>query len=489
MPKINVFLGFVLFIRKLHILTLRAFLPPFIATLLISVFLFFLVEVVITYLDDFIGKGLRTSDLLTLFGYAWIAIIPKCIPLAVLLASIMSYGNLAENYELTAMKSSGLSLFRIIKPVFFFIVFLAFLTFLFNNFILPVVHLKSTALLYDIRQKKPTVNIKEGIFYNGIENYSLLVRKKSLNKDTLKGIFIYDHSAHIGNNVQMYAKTGKMTTNSDTSALILTLRDGNRYEETVQQGNEGTNKRNLSQLNYRQLQVSIPLEDFKLKRTNEELFKGNEEMLNIWQLDSVADSTHRVLQRRRDNLKVQALKNFYTRTSSFIQGNPKNNLINIRTFYDSLKIENFNSAIQNAQNVCRGAAGNIDAMQMNIDTDRDAEVRCQMEWHKKIVICFACIILFFIGAPLGAIIKKGGLGLPVIVSVFFFLAYYILTEIYMQLALERRMPPWQALWMPLVIFVPISVFLTYKAANDSVIFDVTIYYSWIGKIFKQKNKE
>jgi len=178
------------FLKKLHTLTLKAFLPPFFATLLISVFLFFLVEIVITYLDDFIGKGLKTIDLVTLFTYAWIAIIPKCIPLAVLLASIMSFGNLAEHYELTAMKSSGLSLYRIIKPVFVLILFLAGLTFLFNNFILPVVMLRSSSLLYDIRQKKPTVNIKEGIFYNGIDNYSLLVRKKSQNKDTLKDIFI-----------------------------------------------------------------------------------------------------------------------------------------------------------------------------------------------------------------------------------------------------------------------------------------------------------
>lgn len=474
-----------MFLKKLHTLSIKSFLPPFVITLFVSVFLFFLVQIVITYLDDLIGKGLRTIDLITLFTYAWITIVPQCIPLAVLLASIMSFGNMAESYELAAMKSSGLSLFKIMKPVFVLILVLAFLTFLFNNFILPVVHLKSTALLYDIRQKKPTVNIKEGIFYNGIENYSLRVGKKSVNKDTLKEIFIYDHSAHKGNNVQMYAKTGKITNTVDTSELVLILRDGNRYEEVVETNSFGNTKKTLSQLNYKQLQVNIPLEDFKLKRTNEELFKGNGEMLNVWQLDSVADTTKLLLQKRVFNLKSQSANLFYTRTASYIKHHDTAAFNPIRQFYDSLPFDKFDQAMLNAQNLARSSSGNVEAMQANIDAERNNLIGLDVEWHKKIVVCFACIILFFVGAPLGAIIKKGGLGLPVIVSVFFFLAYYILTEMYVQLAIDGDMPPWQAMWMPLVIFSPISVFLTVKAANDSAIFDLTTYYILFSKLFKR----
>jgi len=474
------------FLKKLHSLTLKSFIPPFVITLFVSVFLFFLVQVVITYLDDFIGKGLRTIDLLKLFTYAWIGIIPQCIPLAVLLASIMSFGNLAENYELAAMKSSGLSLFKIVQPVFVFILFLAGLTFLFNNFILPVVHLKSQSLLYDIRQKKPTVNIKEGIFYNGIDNYSLRVGKKSNNKDTLKEIFIYDHSAHQGNNVQMYAKTGKITTTADTSDLVLTLRDGNRYEELIESGSSNPNKRNLSQINFKQLQVNISLEDFKMKRTNEELFKGNEQMMNVWQLDSVVDSTSRIIRRRITNLKNQSSDLFYTRTSALIKKKSDIPIVNVQQFYLNLNNEQFKQSIQNALSISRAAAGNVDALESGINDEENSKIRYLIEWHKKIVICFACIILFFIGAPLGAIIKKGGLGLPVIVSVFFFLAYYILTEMYLQLAIDGNLEPWIALWMPLFIFLPISIFLTYKAANDSVIFDITVYYSWFEKLFRKK---
>ncbi|WP_317897225.1 LptF/LptG family permease [Aurantibacillus circumpalustris] len=474
------------FLKKLHTLTLRSFLPPFFATLFISVFLLFLAQIVITYLDDFIGKGLKTIDLMRLFAYAWIAIIPQCIPLAVLLASIMSFGNMAENYELAAMKSSGLSLFKIVKAVFVLVLILAGLTFLFNNFVLPIVHLKSTTLLYDIRQKKPAVNIKEGIFYNAIDNYSLRVGKKSPKKDVLYDLYIYDHSSHLGNTVQMYSESGKITTTADTSALVLILRDGNRYEEGT--SINSSSKHTFSQLNYKQLQVNIPLEDFKMKRTSEELFKGHGEMLNVWQIDSVIDSTKRILNRRFDNLKSQSLISFYSRTSALQNKKDSFPNVNVLAFYDSLKYDQFNMAIQNALNISRTAAGNIDNYSLGLENEDRQLKQYLMEWHKKIVVCFACIILFFIGAPLGAIIKKGGLGLPVIVSVIFFLAYYILTEMFNSLAIDSILPPWQALWAPLLIFLPISVFLTIKAANDSVIFDATIYYTWAGKLFRKKER-
>jgi lipopolysaccharide export system permease protein len=472
------------FLKKLHTLTLKAFLPPFFITLFVSVFLFFLVEIVITYLDDLIGKGLRTMDLVQLFVYSWIAIIPQCIPLAVLLASIMSFGNLAENYELAAMKSSGLSLFRIIKPVFVFIVILAGLTFCFNNFILPVVQLKFQSLLWDIRQKKPTVTIKEGIFYNKIDNYSIRVGKKSADKDTLKDIYIYDHSLHQGNTIQMYASSGKIANSSDSSALVLTLRNGNRYEEVVNNKNEG--KRPLSQLNFKQLRVNIEV-DLKLKRTAEEQWKGGQDMMNVWQLDSVADSTKRKMNRRYGEIRRQVNESFFYHTNHSIKNKLWKKEVSVKQFYDSLNYIGFKSCVENAQNISRTNAGYFDGLVVNMQSDKYDYLKYISEWHKRIVVCFACIILFFVGAPLGAIIKKGGLGLPVVVAVFFFLAYYILSEAFSSLAYDGTMPPWQAMWMPLIIFLPVSIFLTYKAAKDSALFDITGYIIWINKLFKKRS--
>ncbi len=479
------FYRLIVIFKRLHTLLIKSFLPPFVVTLFVSVFLFFLVEIVITYLDDLIGKGLSTLDLLQLFFYAWVAIVPQCMPLAVLLGSIMCFGKLAENYELAAMKSSGLSLFRIMRPLIVVIGVLAGLTFLFNNFVLPFVHLKSQSLLYDIRQKKPTVNIKEGVFYNGIENYSLRVAKKSANKDSLKDIYIYNHTARMGNTTQLYAKSGRITTTIDTSELILILRDGNRYEESVD-ATRPNEAKTLSQLNFRNLQINIPLEDFKLKRTSEELFKGNEEMLNVWQLDSVMDSTQRIMKRRIASLNSQAANYFYSRSAAQMKLKPKYPLVKLSTFCDSLSDEQYSNLAQSALNISRMALGNIESSEHGINKEKESILKYDIEWHKKIVICFACIILFFIGAPLGAIIKKGGLGLPVVTSVIFFLAYYILTELFLNLAYEGTLPAWQALWMPLLIFLPLSVFLTYKAAKDSVIFDVTIYYTWINKLFSKE---
>lgn len=470
--------------KKLHKLLISSFVPPFLATLFVSVFLFFLVEIVITYLDELIGKGLRTIDLIKLFTFAWITIIPQCIPLAVLLASIMSFGNLAENYELAAMKSSGISLFRIMRPLIVLIVILAGLTFLFNNFILPTVSLKSTALLYDIRQKKPTVNIKEGIFYNKIDNYSIRVGSKSLNKDTLKDIIIYDHSANDGNNIQTYAKAARMTTTSDTGALVLIMRDGNRYETVANKENANKAKA-LSILNFKQLQVNIELTDFKLNRTDEHLFKGHGEMMNVWQLDSVCDSTRRILHNISKQLYKQVKDYFFLKSN--MTDTTKNDfpIVALDSLTTKLAKEDRDRMYDYALNTTRNNIGVLENSSNNVKSELGTVTQLTVEWHKKIVVCFACIVLFFVGAPLGAIIRKGGLGLPVVTAVFFFLAYFILTQAFESVALERKLPVWEAMWIPVGIFLPISVFLTYKAAKDSALFDLTSYILFFQKIFKR----
>lgn len=352
---------------------------------------------------------------------------------------------------------------------------------------MPVVQLKFQSLLWDIRQKKPTVSIKEGIFYNKIDNYSIRVGKKSKNKETLKEIYIYDHSQHVGNNIQMYASEGKMTTLADSSAIVLTLRDGNRYEE-IRNSNVGSNKRTLSQLNFKQLQVNIELLDFKLKRSTEEQWKGNENMLNIWQIDSVADSTARKLGNKYREINRHVKENFHFRTNTIMNTmeKEKKEFKSVRQFFDSLNNDEFRLCLDYALNNTRTNAGYLDGTMVSLKNDEMERLRFLTEWHKRIVVSFACIILFFVGAPLGAIIKKGGLGLPVVIAVFFFLAYFILTEAFTSLAYDGTLPPYQAIWAPLFIFMPVSIFLTYKAARDSAIFDIGSYFTWIKTIFKKK---
>lgn len=471
--------------KKLHTLLIKSFIPPFFITLFVSVFLFFLVEVVITYLDDFIGKGLGFWTLGKLFFYAWLAIIPKCIPLAVLLASIMTFGSLAENYELAAMKSSGLSLFRIIKPVFYCVIFLAVLTFVFNNFILPGVMLRSQSLLWDIRQAKPVMNIKEGIFYNKIDDYTMRVGKKGKDGNTLQNILIYDHTDRVGNNKQLYADSGEMKMSADTNYLVVKLRNGNRYEQIVPELGKPDTK-SFSQLNFKELIVNIELTDFKLKRTDENAFGHHHEMMNVWQISDEVDSLNKKMEKRYASLGLQSENYFFYRTANFIR-KPIRQPVNIKKFYAGLSLPQFNSAIENAMNVARTSSGFIDSVNDGNTQDEYHQMDFTMGWHEKINVCFACIVLFFVGAPLGAIIRKGGLGLPVVIAVFFFLAYFIFTEAFKALTIEGVLNPWIGMWLPLYIFLPVGIFLTYKAATDSALFDMDSYLEPIKKLFS-KNK-
>ena len=449
-------------------------------------FLFFLVEVVITYLDDFIGKGLGFWTLGKLFFYAWLAIIPKCIPLAVLLSSIMTFGSLAENYELAAMKSSGLSLFNIIKPVFYCVVFLACLTFVFNNWILPGVMLRSQSLLWDIRQAKPVMNVKEGIFYNKIDDYSMRVGKKAKDGNTIKDVLIYDHTARAGNNIQLYADSGEMKMSADTNFLIVKLKNGNRYEQVIPEPGKPDSKA-ISQLNFKELEVNIELTDFKLKRTDMNAFGHHHEMMNVWQISDEVDSLNKKIAKRQKSLQIQAKENFFYRTSVMIK-KPMAKPVNIRKFYGSLSAPQFNTAIENAMNIARSSSGFIDSVNDGSKEDHYNRIEFSMGWHEKINVCFACVILFFVGAPLGAIIRKGGMGLPVVIAVFFFLAYFIFTEAFKGLTAEGVLQPWIGMWIPLYIFLPVGIFLTYKAATDSALFDLDAYLAPFKRLFSRFSK-
>jgi len=470
--------------KKIDKLILQSFFPPFLATLFISVFLFFLVQIIVTYLDDFVGKGLRISDLLTLFGYAWITIIPQCIPLAVLLASIMCYGNLAEHYELATMKACGISLFRTIRPVFIGIVFLASGTFLFNNYVLPRIYFKFSLLLMDIRQKKPTINIKEGIFYNKITNYSIRVGKKDSKTDTLYDVMIYDHTNIFGNFIQIYAEKGMLLSNADTSRLIIQLFNGKRYEYQPRTFSNPNN--NFNTMSFRKLDVYIDIRDFKFRRTDEKNYKGAEEMLNLSQLDSLTDSTKKKLQWVYLNRMEYVRHNVFIRYYNFPSDTSR-----YRRCISSLPNDSVihgTKISEVAMNIIRNLQSSLESSEMMENSEKKYLTALAIEWHRKWVLSVACIILFFIGAPLGAIIRKGGLGLPVVIAVMFFLAYYILTEFFTGLAMERILEPAYALWAPVVIFFPVSIFLTSQAAFDAGWMDAQVLAQWIEKAQKRFKK-
>lgn len=449
-----------------------------------STFLFFLVEVVITYLDDFVGKGLSAWVLTQLFTYAFLAIVPKCIPLAILLASIMTLGNLAENYELAAMKSAGLSLFRILYPLVLLMLILAGITFAFNNYLLPKLMLESQSLLFDIRQTKPSVNIKEKTFYNQIENISIRVEKKYNDGHSLKGVLIYDHSSGAGNNIQLYADSGYMFTSSDTNYLIIRLFNGTRYENVQ---NENSYQRfPLSIMQFKEIEINIDLTGFKLKRTDKELFRQNTEMMNMWELQQEADSLKHSKELHHESIYSQLKNYFFSR------------VINNDSNQKCVSIEKINNHLSQAEksllkemqvNQYRSLSAFLEAEILSIKGIERRIAEHWVAWHERLVVSMACIILFFVGAPLGSIIRKGGLGLPVVVATLFFILYMILTDSLRSMAMELILPPVIAMWLPLFIFFMIGIFLTYKAAHDSVLFDVDWYIQKIKSLLNLKSSK
>jgi len=433
-------------------------------------------------MDDIIGKGMTAWVLTKFFTYSFITFVPVAMPLAVLLSSIMTFGNLAENYELAAMKSSGLSLFRIIRPLFAFIIFLAAITFVFNNFILPHVMLKSARLLWDIRQAKPTLSIKEGVYYNQLKGYSIKTAKKNKDGKTLYNLSIYDHHEGVGNNIQLYADSGYMQQSSDTNYLQLRLNDGVRYDDAIKEEDQKTT-RPLTQLFFKQLNVNVDMSDFKMKNTEEELFKGHHEMMNIWQIDKEIDTNNINIHAKYRHLKNQFDNYFFTRTYHTAALKVKHS--NLRTFYAGINKDDFRRSVENAQNLARNSSGFIDSVNDELKSIRYKRTDNELGWHKKINISFACIVLFFVGASLGAIIRKGGMGLPVVVAVLFFLLYYIVNIIYERMVDEGIYNVVFGAWFPLCLFLPIGIFLTYKAAKDSALFDIGAYLEPFKKFFKR----
>lgn len=469
--------------KVLHSYLLKAYLPPFFLTLFIGVFVFFLIHV-FTYMDDIIGKGMSVWVLTQFFAYSFLTFIPVAMPLAVLLSSIMTFGNLAENYELAAMKSCGLSLFKILKPILVFIFFLSGFTFFFNNFILPEITLKSARMLWDIRQAKPTLNIKEGIYYNQLDGYSIKIGKKSKDGQTLFNVNIYDHSTTVGNNIQLYADSGKMKTSADTNFLQIQLSNGTRYEDILQQESH-KRTRPLMQMIYKELNINVDMSGFKMKETEEELFKGHHEMMNVWQINKEIDTMNFEIQKKHHNLKDQFSSYFLNRT--FRVSSLNNECSSVKTFYASLNKDEYGRAVENAQNLARSSSSYIDSINEEIKNKELVRLQYAVGWHKKINISFACIVLFFVGASLGAIIRKGGMGLPVVVAVLFFLLYYVVTIIFEDLVIEEFYTVVFGTWFPLMLFLPLGIFLTYKAAKDSALFDLSSYVEPIKHLFK-KNK-
>lgn len=473
--------------KKIHLLVLKAFIRPFIVTFFIVMFLL-LMLFLFKYIDDLIGKGFEWYVILQLLGYAAATNVAMALPLSILLSSIMTFGNLGENYELVAIKSAGISLQRAMAPLFILITFLGIGAFYFSDYMLPVANLKMGALLYDVREQKAAFLIEEGVFNNSIPGYSIRVEKKENDGSLWKNVVIYDQSNGTGNTNVLMAKEGEISKAENDKYLVLRLRDGVRYEE--KQGKTGYNPRQeLIRLRFKETEQKLNLESFKFKREDENLFRNNYAMLNSKQLLESRDSV--ILLKDSVNKTIYSaitpyFKMYYA-TQNYRSKKPFKKLnFKKEGIYAGMDTSSIEMTLSGAKDNARVIFESIDRSATQSSDFVTVITRYMVEYNKKFTLAVSCLVLFFIGAPLGAIIRKGGLGLPVVVSVAFFLIYHVISTVGEKSAKEGNLSPFLGMWLAIIILTPLGLFLTYKATIDSALFDVDIYKNFFKKFFKKK---
>jgi lipopolysaccharide export system permease protein len=469
--------------KKIYALILKSYTGPLLATFFVSLFIL-LMQFLWQYIDDLVGKGLETYIIAELLFYASATFVPLALPLAILLSSLMTFGNLGEHYELVAMKSSGISLRTIMKPMIIMSFIISGFAFYFSNNVLPVANLKFRSLLYDVRKKKLAVNIKEGIFYNDMEDYTIRVGKKGKDGKSIYKVMIYNHTGKWGNTDVTVADSGYMESTTDGRYLIFTLFDGYNYQEKLDQ--KDAKKSNPFQRTFfKEEQRKFDLSGFELNRTNENLFKNNYQMLNISQLNYFIDSIGTSIRDRRLNLAQNFARNYkaYLNFDSTYTSGSDTGIVLAQnfpgTFSGDERIRVISSALTSARNIKK----TLDYHLQSIGSSDELLTKHEIVWHRKFTLSFACLVLFFIGAPLGAIIRKGGLGLPAVVSILFFILYHIISMIGEKSALKGAIAVPTGMWLSSVILLPLGFFLTLKATTDSPLMDMDIW----NKVFMKIN--
>ena len=466
----------------------------FLFTFFIVIFIL-LMQFLWLYIDDMVGKGLETSILLELFFYMSITFVPMALPLALLLASLMCFGNFGEHYELVAMKASGISIWRVMRPLMFFSLFLSGIAFVFSNSIIPVATLKAKTLLFDVRKQKLAFDIKEGIYYRDIEDYVIYINKKGDDGSSIYGVKIYDHTAREGNIKIMSADSGMMALSPNQRNIIFTLYNGYNYTD-VTTNDDYKIKRPFERMAFKQEQIKFSLADFDMTRTSEDLYKSYHEMMNIDQLSSALDSLE-VRYAERQQLFTES---FGRRFSNYNTRQPDSCIINrdslaadtttillwplIENIYPGNHAEVVDMAVGGAQN----AKDNVSFNSADFKSQNENMRKHRKEWHKKFTLSIACLIFFFIGAPLGTIIRKGGLGLPTVISVLFFVVYWVTSMTAERIAVAGDLNMFIGVWLSSIILFPVGVFLTFKATSDSALLDADSWKNAFKKLADRHSK-
>jgi lipopolysaccharide export system permease protein len=486
------------------------------------------------YIDDLIGKGLEFKIIAELLLYTCASLVPMALPLAILMSSLMTFGNMGEFYELTAIKSSGISLQRIMMPLIILVFFISIGAFFFANEVLPYTNLKMRSLLYDVRNQRPEIQIIPGSFYNGIDGYSVRVDRKNPYTNMMYDVKIYDHTQNRGNVSVTIADSGRMIVTEDERNLIFTLYHGYSYNELEDEKSYRRRKTYPHRFDrFDEEQIIIELVGFALTRTDENLFRNHYSMLDLKQLGVMKDSINKDIAEKENIMHQNLVENNYfrRRTPYYLRHeiprvkpdslvpNPykvrslqtmKHRLDTVipsvtreineirpnqkvqskksntdpklyRNLFDKLTLREKDDILESALSYARSARTYIISAANSIDAKTRNLRKFEIEWQRKFTIAFACFVFLFIGAPLGAIIRKGGLGLPLVISTLFFIFYYIISLMGEKVVRESIMKDYQGMWIASMIFFITGIFLTYKATTDAAILNFETYSNFIQK--------
>ncbi len=476
---------------------LQSFLPLFLMTFLICLFIV-LMQFLWRFIDDLVGKGLDMSVLCELFFYAALTMVPMALPLAILLASLMTFGNLGERFELMAMKASGISLLKVMRPLIVLMIFIAIGAFFFQNNVLPVAQVKMYTLLWSMRQKSPELEIPEGVFYDQIAGYNVFVEKKDKETGMLHNMMIYDVSK--SNDIDqlkiILADSGRISMTEDKTSLLLRLFDGEQFDNLRGQGSNPNN------IPYRResfsiKEILIPF-DNNFNRMDESGMRNQYVGKNMAELlhtiDSVTARVDSIGSDYANELKDRPYFNLIRYTSRINDNGEAVKELRRYNFADETvppldsvyaQVDPFmaKSIASQALEKARRVKQEYEYRGFIIEDDNRTIRRHEIELQKKFTLSIACIVFFFIGAPLGAIIRKGGLGTPIVISVILFIIYYIIDNSGYKLARDGRWLVWQGMWLSTAVLLPLGIFLTYKAINDSAVLNSDVYLNFFRRIF------
>lgn len=472
--------------KKLDKLIIKTFLGPFVATFFVTLFVL-VMQFLWKYVDDLVGKGLDTVVIIQLIAYTSATLVTLALPLAVLLSSIMTFGNLGESFELVALKSSGISLLRFIRPLMVVCSFIGFLAFLFANYVIPVANLQAKSLLYDITNSKPAFNIKAGVFYRDIPGYTIKVAQKDKDNQTIHQVMIFDNQSGGGDKV-ILAEKGQMVLTANKRFLYFILENGWRYEE---RGNRGyTVPGDMIRLGFKKYSKAFDLSSFAFNRLNMDLFASNQQMLNVRQLDVAIDSLEKAqtIFGKTVNAYVTVRFPFFRwKDSAWAATAPP---LKVKDFENIIPEKNRRAVLERAEQSVRETLGSLDAPTKEYSEKHSVILMHKVEWQRKFTLAAACVVMFLIGAPLGSIIRKGGLGTPLVFAVIFFVIFNIFFMIGEKMARSGVMFTWSGMWLSNIVLLPIAGFLIYKAMNDSNLFNKEFYFRIYQKVkkFLQKFK-